>query len=447
MVITKVGANVHAVSINVPKCQDRNTCHLQHAHATRIPQLYSTPQRKSFTTKRLHALLTASTMFNWQNGVLLLISYVVIPRLTFLPSNVHSLLIVFGPFLLNRLVYMFNTSRAVSRSVPVRPPPPKVTRALNLLFVSTVVCLALSLPQFAPENVFKRTESRLQIEPRVLFARLRLLRPIADEDQLLLDKFSTNPTNKLLYLVFGPDTLLKCIWCATNGGTKDTMNYFLYSVPKILAPHLAHLAILGLATSSLVGPEGSRFRIHATIAGLVLTVAELWYLGTYDVTQNKRAKTLGDMEFVHWRVHTARYVVFAAVDVVLGAVLWLTSTNRWLAKPPSMAQRLESTTKQAEEVVHKLRALGLLSNSINRQSALRGVREEYWRTEGQFMAETVQEEEVSTQINKALTTLDLKTIEDRTGEVADGIMSAIDGLRTSQVLSGNSILEPLSSSG
>jgi hypothetical protein len=386
-------------------------------------------------------------MFNWQNGVLLLISYVVIPRLTFLPSNVHSLLIIFGPFLLNRLVSLFNTSRAVSRSVPVRPTPTKVKRALNLLFLSAVVCLALSFPHFTPENIFKRTKSRLQIEPRVLFARLHLLRPLTEEDELLQDKFLKNATNKLLYLVFGPDTLLKCIWCTTSDGVSDNLNYFLYSVPKILAPHLAHLAVLGLATSSLVGPEGSRFRIHATIAGLVLTVAEMWYLGTYDITQNKRAKTLGEIEFVHWRIHTARYISFVAVDMLLGAVLWLTSTNRWLARPPSMAQRLESTTKQAEEVVHKLRALGLLSNSINRQSALRGVREEYWRTEGQVMAEMVQEEEVATQINKALTTLDLKTIEERTGEVADGIVSAIDGLRSSQVLSGSSMLEPLSASG
>lgn len=385
-------------------------------------------------------------MFNWQNGVLFLISYVVIPRLTFLPRNVHTLLILVGPFLLNRLVFMFQTSRAVSRSLPVRPVPLKVKRALNILFASAVVSLALSLPRFAPENVFARTGSRLQIEPRVLFARLRLLRPLTEEDDLLQDKFLGSPTNKLLYLVFGPDTLLKCIWCATNQGTNDTMNFFLYSVPKLLAPHLAHLAVLGLATSSLVGPEGSRFRTHATIAGLVLAVAELWYLGTYDIAQNKRAKMLREIDFVHWRIHTARYLAFAAVDAALAAVLWLTSTNRWLAKPTSMAERLESNTRQSEEVLHKLRALALLSNAINRQSPLRGVREGYWRTEGQFMAETVQDEAVAAEINKALTTLDLKTIEDRTAEVADGIMSAIDGLRPSQ-LAGSRMLDPLSSSG
>jgi hypothetical protein len=412
-----------------------------HCPITHVSQISLRKARGVSLFSVLHAIPTVATMFNWQNGMLLLLSYVIIPRLTFLPSSVHTLLVIFGPFLLNRLISAFNTSRAVSRSVPVRPPPPKVTRALKLLFVSTAVCLALSLPQFAPENVFARTESRLQIEAKVLFARLRQLRPRTDEDQALLDKFSVNPRNKLLYAQFGPDTLLNCIWCATNNGPDDTKNYFIYSIPKILAPHLAHLAVLGLATSSFIGPEGSRFRIHATIVGLFIVVAELYYLGTFDFAQNARAKTLREVEFVHWRLRMVRYIAFAAVDAMLGAVLWLTSTNRWLAKPPSMAERLESTTKQAEETVHKLRALGLLTNSINRQSALRGVREEYWRTEGQYMAAAVQEEEVSAEINKALMKLDMGMVEARTGEVADSIMSAIDGLRTSQSLAGSSMLE------
>lgn len=365
-------------------------------------------------------------MFNWQSIGLLAFSYIVIPRLTFLPKNVHGLLIVFGPFLLPKLVNLFNTSRAVSRSVPVRPAPRKVQLALNLLFISTVACLVLSLPYFAEENVFTKTRSRLQIEPSTLYTRLHLLRPLTDADQVLRDKFSASMTNKLLYLVFGPDTLQNCIWCATNDGASDARNYFLYSLPKILTPHIANLAVVGLATSSLVGPEGSRFRTHATIAGLSLMVVEAWYLYTYDIAQNKRAKTLQDIDFVHWRLRFLRYISFAVVDGVLGAVLWLTATNRWLAKPPSMAQRLESTTRVAEETMNKLRALGLLTNSINRDPALRGVREEYWRTEGQVMAETVQEEEVAAQINRTLGTLNMAALEGQVGQVADGIVAAID---------------------
>ncbi|PVI00617.1 hypothetical protein DM02DRAFT_387282 [Periconia macrospinosa] len=372
-------------------------------------------------------------MISLQSIALLVISYVVIPRLTFLPPALHSVLIIFGPFLLPKVFQLFDTSRAASRSLPVQPTPAKVQRALNLLFLSAVVCIVLSLPQFGPENIFAKTGSRLQIEANTLFSRLRTQRELGDADELLREKFSSLPTNKLRYVVYGPDTLLNCIWCAKADEGSDR-NYFYYNLPKLATTHLAHLIVLGLCTSSLIGSEGSRFRTHATIAGLVLFASEAWYLGSYDINQNKQAKTLQDIDFVHWRLRMFRYISFALVDATLGVVLWLTSTNRWLAKPLSMAQRLESTAKDAEETVNKLRALGLISNSVNRDQTLRVVREEYWRTEGQVMAETIQDEEVVGHINNALGRLDMKGLEERVGSVADGIVSAIDGLRASQVL-------------
>lgn len=372
-------------------------------------------------------------MISVQSIVLLILSYVVIPRLTFLPQGIHSILIIFGPFVLPRILQLFTTQRAVARSLPVQPTPVRVQRALNVLFVSVAVCIALSLPQFAPENVFAVTNSRLQIDPNTLLARLRSQRELSEADELLRDRFTALPTNKLRYVVFGPDTLLNCLWCL-KGEENNERNYFLYSLPKLATPHLAHLVVLGLCTSSLIGSEGSRFRIHATIAGLALVASEAWYLGSYDIKQNMKAKTLQDVEFVHWQLRMFRYIGFALVDAALGVVLWLTSTNRWLAKPQSMAQRLESSAKDAEETVNKMRALGLISNSVNRDQTLRAVREEYWRTEGQVMSETVQDEEVVGHINNALGRLDMKGLEERVGGVADGIVSAIDGLQTSRVL-------------
>lgn len=371
-------------------------------------------------------------MINLQSIVLFVVSYFIIPRLTFLPKSVHSLLIIFGPFLLPRLVNLFNTARATSRSVPVRPTPPKIQRALNVLFVSAVVSLVLSLPRFAPENIFVKTQSRLQIEPHVLFARLRLLRPLTDEDEVLRSKFAS-VQNKLVYLTFGPDTLINCIWCSTAEGN-DAQNYFLYSLPKIITPHIYHLVVLGLATSSLVGSEGSRFRIHATIAGLFLMVVETWFLGTYDISVNKRAKVLQDLDFVHWRIRVLRYISFATVDAALGLVLWLTSTNRWLAKPTSIAERLEMATRQAEVAMSKLGALSLLTNSINRSPALRGVREGYWQQEGQHTAELVQDEEVAAQISKVSDRMDMQ-VHQQIGQTADQLLSSIDTLGSSQVLS------------
>ncbi|KAF1975956.1 hypothetical protein BU23DRAFT_57690 [Bimuria novae-zelandiae CBS 107.79] len=376
-------------------------------------------------------------MFNWQNIVLFGISYFVIPRLTFLPSSLHSLLIIFGPLLLPRVINLFNTSRAASRSIPVRPVPTKVQRALNLLFFAVVVWGALSLPYFAEENVFRITQSRWQIEPNVLFTRLSLLRPLTEDDAKLRERFTLNSANKMLYFTFGPDTLLNYLWCTGPATSDSVRNCFYYAVPKLLTPHIAHLAVLGLATSSLVGPEGSRFRTHATIAGLTLVVAETWYLGTYDPSTNKRAKVLQEVDFVHWRLRVLRYLAFALVDAALAATLYLTSTNRWLARPEPIANRLEATTKIAEETLHKLRALGLLENSINRDPGLRQVREEYWRTEGQVMSEAIAEPEVTEKINAAISNMDFATLEGKVGEVADGILSAIDGLRGSQTLSAS----------
>ncbi|ORY11158.1 hypothetical protein BCR34DRAFT_588140 [Clohesyomyces aquaticus] len=376
-------------------------------------------------------------MINYQTIILFLISYFVIPRLTFLPPSLHGLLTIFGPFLLPRLVNLFNTSRAASRSVPVRPVPPRVLHALNILAASTVVCLALTLPYFSAENVFMKTQSRLQIQPDVLFARLRLLRPLTEQDETLRSKFSASMQNKLLYLAFGPDTLVNCIWCATSDEGSEVQNYFLYTLPKIVTPHVFHLAVLGLATSSFVGSEGARFRTHATIAGLVLLVTEIWYMQSYDLSLNKKAKMLQEIDFLHWRMRVVRYLAFAAVDAIMAVVLWATSTNRWLATPPAIAERLEMTTRQAEDTLNKLRALGLLTNSINRDPALRGVREEYWQTEGTVMAETIQEEEVMEQINRVVNKMDFSSLEGRVGEVADGILAGIDGLRASQNLSAS----------
>ncbi|KAJ4987250.1 hypothetical protein SVAN01_07261 [Stagonosporopsis vannaccii] len=367
-------------------------------------------------------------MFNVRSIILLVVSYVVIPRLTFLPQNVHSLLILFGPFVLPRIVEWFNVARASSRSVPIRPTPPRVQNALNLLFVAAAACLVLSLPRFAPENLFVTTQSHIRTETSVLFARLRHLRPLTEVDLALRSKFEVNGRNKLYYLAYGPDTVLNCVWCATANGD-DTNNYFLYSLPKIIMPHTFQLAVLGLATSSLVGTEGSRFRTHATILGLATLIVETWFVATYDITVNKRAKYVQDLDSIYWRVRFLRYIVFAVQDIGIAFVLWATSTNRWLAKPVSIAERLEMVTRVSEETLNRMRALGLITNSVNRDPALRGVREEYWKTEGQVMLETVQEEAVMEQINTAISKMDFDALEGRVGEVADGILKGIDGLR------------------
>lgn len=302
--------------------------------------------------------------------------------------------------------------------------------ALNVLFVAAIACLALSLSRFAPENIFVATQSHIRTETGVLFARLRHLRPLSEDDQALRSKFEVNGRNKLYYLAYGPETLLNCAWCVTANGN-DNSNYFIYTLPKIIMPHILQLAVLGLATSSLVGTEGSRFRTHATMLGLATLIGEIWYMGTYDITANKRAKFLQDIDSVYWRIRFLRYIMFAVQDIGMAFVLWATSTNRWLAKPISIAERLEMATRVSEETLNRMRGLGLIINSVNRDPALRGVKEDYWRTEGQVMSETIQEEEVLEQINTAISKMDFNGLEGRVGQVADGILQGIDSLRQS----------------
>ncbi|EOA92302.1 hypothetical protein ACJQWK_03884 [Exserohilum turcicum] len=375
-------------------------------------------------------------MFSVRSIVLLVLSYVVIPRLTFLPPNIHTFLSIVGPFLIPYTWDLIQTARATSRSGPIRPTPARVQYALNLLFVSAVVCLVLSFSRFAPENIFLQTKSHIRTETSVLFLRLRLLRPLTAADDALREKFTWSIRNKLLYLAYGPDTLLDCTWCSAADGD-DQRNYFIYSLPEIVTPHIAQLSALGLATSSLLAPECSRFRTHAAIAGVLSMVVEIWYMGTYDIFVNKQAKYVQDLDSAYWRVRFLRYMAFALVDMGLAFVLWATSTNRWLAKPISIAERMETTTRTAEETFNKMRALALLTNSVNRDPALRGVREEYWRTEGQVTAEVVQDETVTEQINAAISKLDFVALEGRVGEVADGIIKGIDSLAAGPTLSAS----------
>jgi hypothetical protein len=85
----------------------------------------------------------------------------------------------------------------------------------------------------------------------------------------------------------------------------------------------------------------------------------------------------------------------------------------------------------SEETLNRMRGLGLIINSVNRDPALRGVKEDYWWTEGQVMSEIIQEEAVLEQINTAISKMDFNSLEGRVGEVADSILKGIDGLRQS----------------
>ncbi|KAF2801440.1 uncharacterized protein BDZ99DRAFT_456206 [Mytilinidion resinicola] len=347
--------------------------------------------------------------------------YFVVPYLTFLPPGARTLISLFAPYLVPKLIDFAKSILHPSSRIPVRPVPAPAKRALNLFFASASLALLLTLPNFADENVFTATQSRLQIDTDVLFKRLEALRPLTPTDTALRAKF-VNAESRLAYLVYGADTVAHCTIC----GPDDAWGAFMYHLPKLLLPHLLHAVVLGAATSDVfAGREGARWRKQGWIAALAVVVVEVWYIATYDIARNKKAKRLQDLELVFWRVRTLRLIAISALDGLLALALWLTSTNRWLARPPPVAARVEAATKNVEESLMKMRALGVLRNAVVRDKVLRGEVEEYWRQEGDVMGELVQDPEVAVVMNGVVEGMNMERVETDAGAMADGIMGGL----------------------
>ena len=367
---------------------------------------------------------------------LVIFSFVVLPRLTFLPPWIHTLFPVIGPLVVPRVIGWLRSqarAHAAAAAVPIRPVPLQAQRALNLLFASAVCALALSLPQCAPENVFRATDSRLQIAPHVLFARLRAMREIGEQDEVLRARFRTAEA-KLAYCAFGPDAVINCAWClsaGTSGSVGATAyNYVLYSLPGLLAPHIVHLAVLGLATSAPVaGPEGARFRVPATVVGAALLVADVAQLAAYDMTANRAAVKLVHVDFAFWRMRVLRHAAIALADAALGLLLWAAASHRIFVRRPAVAARLESATRAAHDVLQTMLAVCLLENAVHRSQVLRAGREVYWRTEADVMAHTLDEHDVKSEVVRVIEALDMRSVENQARGSAEKLVSRLEGRR------------------
>ncbi len=341
--------------------------------------------------------------------------------------RIQSLVFTLGPLLLPRVIAFVRSIRASSQQKhAIRPASPRVTRALNVLFIAAAVSLLSTLPYFAPPSIFHQTQSRLQIPTDVLFTRLAGLRPLTPVDEALKAKF-VSLESRLLYLTFGPDVVASCPFCKSE----ESRSYFYYALPSLLAPHLLHLAALGVVTSSLLcGSEGSRWRTHATVAGVGLAVADVWLVGSYEHKDNSRATRLADVEFFYWRMRIVRGVALALTDGLLGWGLWLTATNRWQLSAPDVPERLESSARLMELANSKLSAVGALRNVVFRNSSLRDWNMRYWVQEGKVMADINEDREVVDGVRNALGRLDINTITQQASRYADSLMGGYVGSST-----------------
>lgn len=342
---------------------------------------------------------------------------------TKLSPRIQSLAIFFGPLLLPKVLGYYRSIRSRPAS-QIKPLATKTSYALAVLFISGLIAFISTFPLFSPENIFRLTQSRLQTSGGVLLTRLAALRSTTDVDQKLRQLFDDGGLeSRLLYARFGPNVLLECPFAEPKD--KDAgQTYLLYAAPSILAPHILHLVALGVATSGLLsGPEGAKWRTVATIAGLVLGVAEFYFVATYDSTANARSTRLNEIDFVYWKLQVYRGLAIAALDGLLGWMIWLQATGRAFIAPVPVGEKLMNVGRVFEGVMGKTRGLGIVRNGVVRNAEMRRKFDGYWVKEGEVMKDVFEEPEVLEAQRSALRRLDAQRI----GREADGFLDGIFG--------------------
>lgn len=317
--------------------------------------------------------------------------------------SIKSFLLFFGPILLPKAIGYYRSFRAgpAAQGLTIKPLPSTVLRALALLGLTALVYLVLSLPLFAPENLFTRTQSRLQIPADVLFTRVAALRSgnvLTEVDTILRAKF-VNLESRLLYLQFGPRVIADCPFC----NAEDPRSYLYYAVPGLLGSHIFNLLVLSVATSGLMtGPEGGKWRTPAVLVSVGVAAFDVYLMSSYNYQANSRATRLSELDMSFWASRVYRLVTFALINSGFATLLYLSSTNRAFATPPGAAERVEAVTRQLMMTKSKLNALGIVKNTAIRDEELRERMESYWMHEGRLMREAMEEREVVEGVNDAL---------------------------------------------
>ncbi|RCI12464.1 hypothetical protein L249_0379 [Ophiocordyceps polyrhachis-furcata BCC 54312] len=321
-------------------------------------------------------------------------------------DSIFSIATFFGPMLVGRAFVWYRSKRCASsptqkQKPTLRPVPLRIQPALFLLFVVTATYLIRTIPSLAPENIFVRTQSRLQIPVDVLFNRLVALRPgeaLTSRDEALRAKF-VNLESRLLYFQFGPEVLGDCPFCNVD----EPASYFYYALPDLLRSHLVNLMAIALVTSSAwTGVHGSQWRTLATSAAALLAAADVFIVKEYDYKANSLALRLHEIDFFYWSMRCYRLLSLAALDALLGWLIYLSCTNRAFAKGPSPVERVDALTRALLSVKSKMSAMGIIRNTALRDSDLRSQSQAYWTHEVRLMSEVMEEREVVEGVNDAL---------------------------------------------
>ncbi|KAL2149627.1 hypothetical protein VTH82DRAFT_8279 [Thermothelomyces myriococcoides] len=331
-------------------------------------------------------------------------------------GTIKSLVLFFGPLVLPRAIGYYRRACAAPRihGLKVRPLPPPIARAVAILLAVSAVFFIRALPVFAPENVFRATQSRLQIPADVLFNRVSALRPgniLTPTDLSLRAKFASLES-RLLYLQYGPSVVANCPFCSSD----EPRSYLYYALPDLLAQHVFNLVIIALATSSLLtapfSPSVTGWRQPATLAAVGLAFADVYWVATYNHTANARALRLGEIDFFFWTARAARHLGLAALDALLALALYLSGTQRAFVSPPSPAERVEAAARTLTAARRVLHGAAVVKNTVARDEELRARTNAYWAHEVRLTREMMEEREVVEGVNDALMNrIDIRSIE------------------------------------
>lgn len=243
-------------------------------------------------------------------------------------------------------------------------------------------------------------------------------------DTSLRNKF-VNMESRLLYLYLGPKVLAECPFCSAD----EPNSYLYYALPDLLWPHLMNWAVIALVTSRLVsGRVGGQWRAYATIGGIIIAALDIYFVVTYNYMGNRRMTRLQELDFFYWKMRVWRAVGLAGLDVVLGLVMYLSSTNRAFVNQPSPAERVENVTRVLGGVKGKINALGVVKNTASRDEELRARSVAYWNHEVKLMRDVMEEREVIEGVSNALENrIDIETITRDANLYAESMLQPLQG--------------------
>lgn len=183
------------------------------------------------------------------------------------------------------------------------------------------------------------------------------------------------------------------------------------------------MIILGLATSrSFAGPDGSRWRTLATIAGVVLGAADFFMIFSYDHGVNAKATKIAEVDMFFWKARVIRGLAIAFLDGLLGWFIWLAATQRAFVIPKSAAEKVEDITKVAEATLGKLRGLGAIRNVVYRNAGMRSNVERYWVHEERLMTKVLEDSDVRTAMNAAFDSVDMVRLQREADMYVDAVL-------------------------